>query len=82
MSRYGAKASDGKRSGNISDMYVVEPGERSIDEIISGIKRGILVSRFSGGQPASNGDFSGVAKNSFLCLLYTSASSPELCYRH
>lgn len=66
LSRYGAKASDGKRSGNISDMYVVEPGERSIDEIISGIKRGILVNRFSGGQPASNGDFSGVAKNSFL----------------
>ena len=30
------------------------------------IEKGILVCRLSGGQPASNGDFSGVAKNSFL----------------
>ena len=34
--------------------------------MISGIDRGLIVNRFSGGQPSSNGDFSGVAKNSFL----------------
>lgn len=66
LSRYGAKASAEKRSGNTSSMYVVEPGDRSIHEIVSGIKRGILVNRFSGGNPAANGDFSGVAKNAFL----------------
>lgn len=66
LSRYGAKASGQERSGNASSMYIVEPGDRSVEAIISGIKRGILVNRFSGGTPAANGDFSGVAKNSFL----------------
>ena len=34
--------------------------------MIASIDRGIIVGRFSGGAPSSNGDFSGVAKNSFL----------------
>ena len=54
------------RGGNDSMNVVVAPGDRSIDEIIASVDRGILVGRFSGGRPASNGDFSGVAKNSFL----------------
>ena len=33
--------------------------------MISSIDRGILLSRFSGGSPSDNGDFSGVAKNSY-----------------
>ncbi len=33
--------------------------------MISGIDKGILLSRFSGGSPSDNGDFSGVAKNSY-----------------
>ena len=32
---------------------------------VDSIENGILVCRFSGGDPATNGDFSGVAKNSF-----------------
>ena len=54
------------RGRNDSFNVIVAPGDRSIDEIIASIDRGILVGRFSGGRPASNGDFSGVAKNSFL----------------
>ena len=54
------------RGKNDSMNVIVAPGDRSIDEIIASIDRGILVGRFSGGAPASNGDFSGVAKNSFL----------------
>ena len=54
------------RGGNDSMNLVAAPGDRSIDEIIASIPRGILVGRFSGGRPAPNGDFSGVAKNSFL----------------
>lgn len=54
------------RGGNDSFNMIVAPGDRSIDEIIASIDKGILVGRFSGGAPASNGDFSGVAKNSFL----------------
>ena len=33
--------------------------------MIKNIDQGILLARFSGGNPASNGDFSGVAKNSY-----------------
>ena len=54
------------RGRNDSFNVVVAPGDRSIDEIIASIDKGSLVGRFSGGRPASNGDFSGVAKNSFL----------------
>jgi len=34
--------------------------------MIKNIKKGILIDGFSGGYPAVNGDFSGVAKNGFL----------------
>ena len=54
------------RAENDSYNMIVAPGDKPLSEIIASIDRGILVGRFSGGQPASNGDFSGVAKNSFL----------------
>jgi PmbA protein len=54
------------RGKNDSFNVIVAPGEKPIEDIIASIDRGILVGRFSGGQPSSNGDFSGVAKNSFL----------------
>jgi len=45
--------------------FVVPPGDTPIDEIVANTRRGIVFSRFSGGRPNSNLDFSGVAKNSF-----------------
>jgi PmbA protein len=45
--------------------FVVPPGDRSLDDIVAGTERGIILSRFSGGNPNSNLEFSGVAKNSF-----------------
>ena len=54
------------RGKNDSFNLIVAPGDRTVDEIIASVDKGILVGRFSGGQPSSNGDFSGVAKNSFL----------------
>ena len=54
------------RGGNDSFSLVMAPGDEPLEKIVSTIGRGILVGRFSGGQPSSNGDFSGVAKNSFL----------------
>ena len=45
---------------------VIPAGDKSISEIISGIDKGLVVSRISGGNPASSGDFSMVAKNSFI----------------
>ncbi|MGL4738806.1 MAG: metallopeptidase TldD-related protein [Cellulosilyticaceae bacterium] len=66
LSLYTANKSGFERAKNTSHNMVIEPGDQSIEEIIGGIKKGIIVGRFSGGEPASNGDFSGVAKNSFL----------------
>jgi PmbA protein len=43
----------------------VPPGDRSLDDIVADTERGIILSRFSGGNPNSNLEFSGVAKNSF-----------------
>ena len=53
------------RAGATGNM-VVMPGKSSVDELTAGIERGILINRFSGGSMSPNGDFSGVAKNSFL----------------
>ncbi|MCL2159931.1 MAG: TldD/PmbA family protein [Oscillospiraceae bacterium] len=53
------------RASAIGNM-VVAPGERSFDELVFGVERGILINRFSGGSMSPSGDFSGVAKNSFL----------------
>ncbi len=49
-----------------SPALVIEPGTRSVNDIIKSVKKGLLVGSFSGGQPGANGEFSGVAKNSFL----------------
>lgn len=54
------------RAKNTSGNLIIKAGEKSVKEIIKNIDRGILVGRFSGGAPGINGDFSGVAKNSFL----------------
>ncbi|MBP5281158.1 MAG: TldD/PmbA family protein [Lachnospiraceae bacterium] len=45
---------------------VIEPGDVSFDEMVASIDKGIIIGGFSGGQPGTNGEFSGVAKNSFL----------------
>jgi PmbA protein len=41
-------------------------GETPLADLIGGVPRGAVVGRLSMGSPASNGDFSGVIKNSFL----------------
>lgn len=40
-------------------------GDTPLPEMISGVARGALVDRLSMGEPAPNGDFAGVIKNSF-----------------
>ena len=66
LSQYGANKTGGKRAGNGGVNMKVKSGDRTLEEIISGIDKGILVMRFSGGSPAPSGEYSGVAKNSFL----------------
>ncbi len=45
--------------------FVVPPGEKPLAEIIAGTARGIILTRYSGGVPSDNLDFSGIAKNAF-----------------
>ncbi|MBQ2027997.1 MAG: TldD/PmbA family protein [Clostridia bacterium] len=66
LSQYGANKTGGKRAACSSWEGSITAGEKTLDEIISGVERGVLVMRFSGGQPAASGEFSGVAKNGFL----------------
>lgn len=66
LSLYVANKSGYERAKNSSYSLVVKGGDTSYEDIIKNIKKGIVVGRFSGGNPGTNGDFSGSAKNSFL----------------
>ena len=66
ISAYVANKTGNRRAPNDSFSVIIEAGDTTYDEIIRNTKNGIIVGRFSGGRPASNGDFSGVAKNSFI----------------
>lgn len=66
LSEYAARKSGEKRCSTLSSCMEVHAGNTPYEELISKIDKGILVCRLSGGNPAGNGDFSGVAKNSFL----------------
>ena len=66
LSQYGANKTNGKRAGCSAGNIFIPAGVQSLDEIIAGIEKGVLVMRFSGGEPAPSGEYSGVAKNSFL----------------
>ena len=62
---YGSNKTGKERAVNGGGAHIVESGDKSLKDIISSTDKGILLSRFSGGSPSDNGDFSGVAKNSY-----------------
>ena len=66
LSLYGARKTGRQRSGNDGRSWVVDGGSFSLDSMIQSVDRGVLLSRFSGDSPTPSGDFSGVAKNSYL----------------
>jgi PmbA protein len=43
----------------------VTPGDVALDDMMADVKHGVLLSRFSGGQPSAKGDFLRDAKSSF-----------------
>lgn len=51
---------------NTSSDLVIENGTQKLEDLIKNIDKGLLLGGFSGGQPGTSGEFSGVAKNSFL----------------
>ncbi|MGO9807440.1 MAG: TldD/PmbA family protein [Rhodomicrobium sp.] len=59
-----AKKLNVRQTAGISN-FIVPPGDMPVAEMVANTRRGILFSRFSGGRPNNNLDFSGVAKNSF-----------------
>lgn len=63
---YTANKTGKKPTKNTSSDLVVNVGDSSLEEMVKSTKKGLLIGGFSGGQPSVNGDFSGVAKNSFL----------------
>ena len=66
LSLYGANKTGRPVVRNTGGDLVVDPGDRTLEEIIASIDKGLIIGYFSGGQPGTNGEFSGVAKNSFL----------------
>ena len=62
----GAVSGFGERALRLLGASLGKIRELGLEEIVSGIEKGLLVGGFSGGQPGTNGEFSGVAKNSFL----------------
>lgn len=66
LSSYGANKVGKTRAPNFSYAMIMQPGDTPLAELIKNTKKGLLVSRYSGGAPGTGGEFSGVAKNSFL----------------
>lgn len=62
---YAAKKTRKPVSKNSSRDYVIKGGKTPLEDMIKSVKKGLLVGGFSGGQPSTNGEFSGVAKNSY-----------------
>jgi PmbA protein len=65
LSQYAANKTKQQVSTNRGGCFVINAGDKTLAEMIKSTDQGVLLCRFSGGQPADNGDFSGVAKNSF-----------------
>lgn len=66
LNLYAAKKTGRPVTRNTGFSIVVESGDTALKDMIASVDRGLIVGGFSGGQPGANGEFSGVAKNSFL----------------
>lgn len=64
-SLYGARRTGHPHCPVAATGWAIDAGETPLAGMTAGVARGALVGRLSMGQPASNGDFSGVIKNSF-----------------
>lgn len=66
LSAYAANKTGKDRAPNSGSGFIVKPGDISLEDLIKNTRKGLLVSRYSGGAAGTGGEFSGVAKNSFL----------------
>lgn len=65
LSSYGAKRLAVPYVPNAGGAYSVLAGKQRRSALVKSIKRGLLVTRFAGDYPSKEGDFSGIAKNSY-----------------
>jgi PmbA protein len=63
---YTANKTGLKRAKSYGGAWALANGAQSLEELIGSVETGLLMYRFSGGTPQASGDFSGVAKNSFI----------------
>jgi PmbA protein len=66
LTLYGANKTKKPRCPSGGGAVIVQSGTSALNDMVADVKNGILLGRFSGGSPSDNGDFSGVAKNSYL----------------
>ena len=65
LSQYGSNKTGKEMAVNQGGAEIVEKGDISFKDMVRSVEQGILLCRFSGGRPSANGDYSGVAKNSY-----------------
>lgn len=65
LSLYGSNKTGKAKAVNSGGCFIIDPGDTKFEEMIKNTEKGLLLCRFSGGNPSDNGDFSGVAKNSY-----------------
>ncbi|MBN1620616.1 TldD/PmbA family protein [candidate division WOR-3 bacterium] len=66
LSYYGSRKTGLPRAKNRSGNHIeIQSGEEDLESLVSGVQKGILLDRFSGGSPSVSGDISGVCKNSY-----------------
>ncbi len=66
LTLYGANKTGLERARTDGTNISIDPGTTKLADIIKNTEKGLLLSRFSGGMPNDNGDFSGIAKNSYF----------------
>ena len=65
LNLYAARKTGRPVTKNTSFAMVIENGDTPLQDMIASVDKGLIVGGFSGGEPGANGEFSGVAKNSF-----------------
>lgn len=66
MNLYGANKTGLARCPRGGGTLTVDPAYSSFDDLIASTNKVVLLTRFSGGSYREDGDFSGIAKNSYL----------------
>lgn len=65
LDHYAAQKLKMKPSQSEGNYLKLSAGDRKFQDMVASVKKGVLLCRYSVGNPAENGDVSGVAKNSY-----------------